>query len=222
MQLHEMVLTDPEQAAALQDVGFLNQFLHRTSPSEAARRLGISANLAHHHVKRHAALGLLREVKREAGRVYYQLAARTFKHARTLVPVDDAKHRVTSTVSRLQQKFLAEYERSSRSMPEDEDDWTVYGFTDSTSPYIPTGSSFEDLPGAKRAHLQVRSFRLSAARYQQLVTALQQTLEEFEADPAEGTCTIAILAFNGLLQPGQEDSRMISSFMPPSPHRHTG
>ena len=86
LQVSELVVTEREQARALQDSGFLGRFLEAASASYVARSLGIPANLAQ-HARRHAALGLLVEVRRERGRVYYQLAARTFRFRRSLLPV---------------------------------------------------------------------------------------------------------------------------------------
>jgi DNA-binding transcriptional ArsR family regulator len=114
MQRDELTVTREDQAVALQDVGFLSHFLTPASPSDVARRLGMAANLAHHHAKRHAELGLLEEAKREAGKVYFQLVARVFKHARALIPVEDPNYGVKTSLSLLQRHFSAPYERSDR------------------------------------------------------------------------------------------------------------
>lgn len=66
------------------------------------------ANLAHHHAKRHVALGLLTEVKREQGRVYYQLTARTFKYRNSLLPAGDPDEHAAVTLGLLHEAFLAE------------------------------------------------------------------------------------------------------------------
>ena len=65
LQLHVTVLTDQDRAAALLDVGSSLSSCCLL-PREAPSRLGLSTNLAHHYVKRHAPLGLLRRIKREA------------------------------------------------------------------------------------------------------------------------------------------------------------
>ena len=215
MQKEEIIVTDREQAKALVDVGFLNQFLYPTSPSDAAKRLGISANLAHHHAKRHSTLGLLIEAKREGGRVYYELAARTFKHERTLVPFGSSDERVAATLSLLQERFMAEYERSSASVTSDED-WTVYGFADSPGRENRPQEVAHVSPVERAAHLQLRSFRLSPSRYQELITRLRNLLEDFVAEPGQRGCTVAILAMDGHFKPGLDDSRMISSFVAPT------
>lgn len=109
MQLTEMVVTRREQALALRDTAFLGRFLQPASPSDAARALGIRANLAHHHAKRHVTLGLLMEVKRELGRGYYQLAARTFKYRSSLLPTGDPGEHAAVTSGLLHDAFLAEH-----------------------------------------------------------------------------------------------------------------
>ena len=217
MQREEMIVTREDQAIALQDVGFLGQFLEPRSPSDVAKKLGMPANLAHHHAKRHAELGLLLDAGRDAGKVYYQLAARTFKHARSLIPAGAPNERVTATLARLEEQFLAAYQRSDQVAGHQDPDWTVYGFSTKRRPRP------EKVPGrppieARPAHFQVRTFRLSSKHYQQLVQQIARLLEQAEADPDDTPCTLAFLALDGALQAGQQDSHMISSFVPLEHH----
>lgn len=128
MQREEMIVTREDQARALQNVGFLGQFIAPTSPSEVAKRLGMPANLAHHHVKRYAGLELLNEVRREGGKVYYQLAARVFKHSSDLLPLGNPDEKTAATLTRLRDEFLTAFERSERSVDEQMSDWAVYTF----------------------------------------------------------------------------------------------
>jgi hypothetical protein len=217
MQRDELVVTREDQAIALQDVGFLSHFLTPASPSDVARKLGMAANLAHHHARRHAELGILEEVKREAGKVYVQLVARMFKHARTLIPVEDPNYGVNATLSLLQRHFSAAYERSDRLVENQDPDWTVYGFTaDQHRPQDERDIRGEPLE-ARPAHFQARVLRLSPARYRSFVNQVWRLLEDLEPDrdDAESGCTFAFLAMDGVLQPGQQDSKVISSFVPP-------
>lgn len=213
MQREEMIVTREDQAIGLQDVGFLGQFLEPRSPSDVAKKLGMPANLAHHHAKRHAELGLLLETGRDAGKVYYQLAARTFKHARSLIPAGAPNERVTATLARLEEQFLEAYQRSDRTAGHDDPDWTVYGFSGekrARPEEEPAGPPIE----ARPAHFQVRTFRLSPESYQRLVQQMARILEQAEADSDDSPCTLAFLALDGAMQAGQQDSHMISSFVP--------
>lgn len=164
-----MIVTRPEQARALQDSGFLGRFLEPASPSVVARHLGISASLAHHHAKRHASLGLLNEVKREQGKVYYQLAARTFKHPRSLTPAGDPDEYTVVSLGLLRERFLQAYERSDRIEGGESPNWHVYRFDRKGMPEEAqskrSAAAVEDRP----AHFQARTLRLSGRRYRQLV-----------------------------------------------------
>lgn len=157
---NELVLTEADQARAVQDSGFLGQFLRPTSPSKVARKLGMPANLAHHHAQRHAALGLLREVKREQGRVYYQLAARTFKHARSLLPAGDPDEYTAATLAQLHERFLAAYERSDRPADSHDPDWSIHRFGEGPLAEEPVAGTAALPNEAHPAHFQVRTLPL--------------------------------------------------------------
>lgn len=219
---NELVLTETDQARAVQDTGFLGQFLDPVSPSEVARKLGMPANLAHHHAQRHAALGLLREVKREGGRVYYQLVARTIKHARALLPAGDPDEYTAATLAQLHERFLIAYERSDRLADSEDPDWSVHHFGRGPLYEEPVGTptppgapapSFEAHP----AHFQVRTIQLGPQGYRRLVRRLADLLSEARPDEDEGAapCTLALVALDGDLQPGTRDSNHVSSFVPP-------
>lgn len=216
MQRTEMVVENAEQATALQDVGFLGQFVEPASPSEVARKLGMAPNLAHHHAKRHASLGLLVEVRREGGRVYYQLAARRFKHRRSLVPVGHPDERVTATLSRLEARFLEAYERADRIVGEQDPDWAVYGFAREREPEaVPAGDLVA--PEGRPAHLQVRTVRLTPEGYVRLVREVWRLLEEAQADTHDvgAACTLAFIAMDGVLHQGEHEGMTTASFVPP-------
>lgn len=216
VQRDELIVTSVEQAIALQDVGFLGQFLDPASPSDVARKLAMPANLAHHHARRHTALGLLVELGRKGGKVYFQLAARTFKHARSLLPAGDPNERVSATLTLLFERFLAAYERSDRIAGHEDPDWTVYGFGCGRRRPDENPTESGVAGEARPAHFQARMLRLSSARYRELVTQITLLLEEAEADESEAGCTLAFLAMDGVLQAGQQDSDMLSSFVPPT------
>ncbi|MFC3831430.1 MULTISPECIES: hypothetical protein [Deinococcus] len=69
MTLHDpRRITDPHAARALrQHHAFLGLFVQPQSPSSVAGSAGMAANLAHHHARKLAALGLLHEQRRGEG-----------------------------------------------------------------------------------------------------------------------------------------------------------
>ena len=212
MQKEELIVTRADQARALQNVGFLAQFRNPTSPSEVAKNLDLPANLAHHHAKRYARLELLNEVKRADGRVYYQLAAKVFKHDSTLLPLGSSDEKTAATLTRLKDRFLAVFERSHRAAGEQISDWAVYTFgADATLP-PPEGTPLE----ARPPHFHLRTVPLSPERYRAFVKQVDALLRnaEAEGDNAE-PCTFAFVALPGALQHGARDAQELASFMPP-------
>lgn len=211
----EQVLTTEDQARAVQDAGFLGQFFKPASPSEVAKKLSMPANLAHHHAQRHAALGLLQVVRREGGRVFYQLSARTFKVPHTLLPAGEPGGQAAATLIGLYERFLKAYRRSDRLAKDHDPDWDLHSFGERETPPA-------ELPvpavEAHPAHLQTRTLSLSAASYQKLVRGIADLLQEaeFERRSDATPCTLAFLGMDGPLQPGSQDSRHMTSFVPPS------
>ncbi|MEX2541019.1 MAG: hypothetical protein WD314_04395 [Trueperaceae bacterium] len=216
MQRDELVVTRPEQARALQDTGFLGRFLEPASPSDAARALGMPANLAHHHARRHASLGLLMEVKRERGRIYYQLAARTFKHHRSLLPAGDPDEHTAVTLRQLKERFLAAYQACDRMEDGQNPNWHVYGFDREGIPEVLRGRGVETVSEARPAHFQARTLSLTPDRYRELVRRIANLILEAEAEdgPQAEPCTLAFLAMDGVLQEGSADSHYMASFVP--------
>lgn len=147
-----ITLSREDQARALsQSVAFLGLFVQPSSPSDVAPRLGMAANLAHHHARRLAELGLLFEQRREHRRVYYQLAAREFRHAHDLLPPGDPDENVAASLHALTHQFLAAHTRSWRAAEgEGEQGPTIYGFLDPSAegplPPPPTGPATEAHP----------------------------------------------------------------------------
>ena len=213
----ERILTTVEQAKAVQEVGFLRQFFVPTSPSDAAKKLEMPANLAHHHAQRHLSLGLLEEVKREGGKVLYQLTAKLFKVPRKLLPPEDPDNRTVKLLKLVRERFLAAYERSSRLEKQDDPDFELHRFIakDDPDPELPetSGRPLEPRP----AHFQTRTFSLSPAGYQRLVRQINDLVvaaENEHGQPGSGLCTLVFLGMDGDLQTGTSDSRFISSFVP--------
>lgn len=217
---NELILTEADQARAVQDAGFLGQFLKPISPSEVAKKLKMPANLAHHHAQRHTALGLLREVKREHGKVYYQLAAQTFKHTHSLLPAGDPDKYTAALLTQLREHFLRAYERSDWLVGDEDPDWSVHQFSSSTPPHERAPSLITSpetrLIEAHPAHFQVRTLPLTAASYRRLVHLISESMTDamMDAKAGAGPCTLVFMAMDGDLQPGTRDSNHVSSFVP--------
>lgn len=225
MQRDEMIVTQPEQARALQDEGFLTWFLRPASPSDVARSLGIPANLAHHHAKRHAALGLLVEVERESGKVYYQLAAKVFKYRHSLLPVGDPDEQTSVKLGLLRERFLAAYEACDRMESGQDASWQVYSFDKESLPQPGPDDASVDVGSTRPAHFQVRTMSLPSQRYRELVEEIAELVAAAATDEDSGSqpCTLAFMAMDGALQEGSTDSQYVSSFlMNPLPKRRLG
>lgn len=210
-------VTDVAAARALrQDNDFLSLFTAPRSPSEVAPGLGMAANLAHHHARKLADLGLLFEARRESGKVFYQLAAREFRVPwEVLPPVDEAGGEELE-VRRLTMGFWQAYERSYRQTGQNEE--AVFGFGDSTQPTslppAPTSPPAEPYP----THLDSLTLQLTPERFRRLARAMSALLAEAQAEGAavQGrSCTVAVLAFQDVQQErlGQQVSRRTSSFL---------
>ena len=212
MQKEEMIITREDQARALQNVGFLGQFVAPTSPSEVAKKLEMPANLAHHHAKRYAGLELLQKVNREGGKVYYQLAAKVFKHSSDLLPLGNPDEKTAATLTRLRDAFLTAFERSERKVGEFTSDWAVYTFNADAAPPPPEGTPLE----ARPPHFRLRTVPLSPERYRAFVKQVDALLRDAEAEEAGAEpCTFAFVALPGALQRGTHDAQEVASFMPP-------
>jgi len=225
MQQNELVVTRPEQARALQDTTFLGRFLHPASPSDVARALRMPANLAHHHAKRHADLGLLLQTGRKGGKVYYQLAAKTFKHPRALLPVDEAGEPTAAALRLLVERFQAAYEACDLLVSGQSPDWHYYAFDKANPPKVETADALDDAYSARPAHFQARTLALTPERYRELVGQISALIDAAatDDDPRAQPCTVALLAMDGPLQEGATDSQYLSSFIPPErPHPDTG
>lgn len=216
-QLDELVVDDPKQAQALWDFGFLQRFLEPASPSDVARDMSIPANRAHHRAKRHLHLKLLKEVKRENRKVYYQLVARSFRHLSSLVKPSDADRYSGATLDLLQTRFAAAFERAEDNAARTGVRWHIHKF-DLAAPWpneqAMGATAPQTLTMRYPPHFQSMTLRLSSKRYVELVRHIAVWLDDLEEEPAGRPCTIAVVALDGVLHDGVESGNSISSFLP--------
>lgn len=209
-QVPELILTDPEAASALMNVGFLGLFRLPTSPSEVARKLGMPANLAHHHAQKYVRLGLLFEAGREKGRVLYQLSALTFTVPNVIQ--DRAFERSANEVNA---QYLAAYERSiSRQVnPANRETTCHFGTAEETTP-LPRGRTLTD--EARPAYRIERTLMLTPERYRAFLLQIELLLQNDESQgdlAGAATCTLCAVAFEGSVREGVADSLSVSSLL---------
>ena len=215
----ELTVTDEAAARALaQNHSLLGRFLTPQSPSEVAARLGMAANLLHHHARKLQGLGLLREDRREGGRVYYVLTARRFRVPTALLPPGDPDENAVRTLRELSTEFLQANARSWGYGSRDEG--AVYGFGPAEDePEIfaqPRTGSDEPHP----THLDALTLRLTPERYRRLALAISGLLNEAcrQGQREKGeVCTLAVLGFRTTqtgMQDGHGTRRSTSSFLP--------
>ena len=216
MQTDRIRLTNPEAARALRDTPVLHKFLLEASPSDVAKACAMPANLVHHHVKRGLELGLMIETRREAGRVYYQLAARQFTYSRTLLGLEE---KVTTLLGTVSTAFLEAYRASEAETSNADDlDYEVVSFELGKTPAVvpPVAKhSTAQLEGYP-AHFESRTLYLSPKSYQTLVRELSKIIATLEPELGEGSdlCTVTLLGFKGQRQLGHNNSHSITSFVP--------
>lgn len=212
------MLTNADDARALrQNTGFLGHFLTPQSPTDVAPVVSMAPNLAHHHAKKLSERGLLFEQRREAGKVFYQLTARTFKIPWTVLPPVDEFGGTFTSLRALDQQFRQAYERSWR-LAGNEEACTV-GFADASLP-MPSQLTAPPLEGVP-AHFDSLTLRLTPERYQQLVRDIAALLtaagREGLKDQGQ-VCTVAVYGFQGTLESStwewtERVSRHTSSFL---------
>ncbi|WP_291432438.1 hypothetical protein [Deinococcus sp.] len=196
-QVESVRVTDVRAARALrQDTGLLGLFLRPVSPSEVAGRVGMAANLVHHHARRLAGLGLLRELGREGGRVRFVLAAREFRVPSDLLPPEDEQGNGTADLRELSEGFERAYGRSWALAGAGEEDVYIFGKVGGSTPGLPRA----DAPAAEGhpAHLDRVTVNLTPERYVQLARELSEVLARAYAQGhSEGgqPCTLAVLAY---------------------------
>lgn len=80
MQAQAIELTTAAQINAIQDIGFLKNFIEPTSPSVVAQKIEEPANLVHYRVKRLVELGILKYYGRKGRQHLYILSAPVFEY----------------------------------------------------------------------------------------------------------------------------------------------
>lgn len=222
-QLDMLRVSDPAQARALKgNIELLGRFLSPASPSDVAAVLGQPANLVHHHARKLMELGLLREVRREGGKVFLQLTAREFRFPMNLLPPLDGEGR-SGDVQALARTFLKAYEESWSRAREDEEE--IMGFGDRERPVLPPPKP--DAPSEESCppHLEALTLRLTTERYRQLVRALSALLDEAAGEGLRDqgeVCTVTLLASRGALYHDSAHfqgsvSHVVSSFLGADP-----
>ncbi len=212
----EVTISSGAAARALaQDHRFLGQLLSPQSPSYVATRLGMAANLAHHHARKLVGLGLLREERREGRRVYFVLTARQFCVPMDLLPPGDPDEHAVRTLRELNAEFLNANARSWSYASGGEG--ACYG-SESEPAQASAPLSGGGTQEAHPAHLDTLTLRLTPERYRKLALALSELLSEAAEKGASNSgevCTLAILGFRDD-RPEKRESigRGVSSFLP--------
>lgn len=203
----ELRITDIESIKALHNTPFLGHFFKPQSPSDVARALDMPANLMHHHVQRLTELGLLQQVDRKNGKVYYQLAASTFLYPLDLWLPEEMQ---TEHLENLSMRFRKAYARSERWASGLGQEDGTYSFS---REHVMPPSTLGPTPEARPAHMQVRTVRLSAARYRQVVEQLYKSILDLPEDTQDDakSCTLALLAFE---DEQQNSHHMMDTYMP--------
>jgi hypothetical protein len=209
-QTETQVVAQPEAVQALRESTLMGLFLEPTSPSDAARQVGIAANLMHHHVKRYLDFDLLFETSRQDGKVFYQLCAKNFLIPWAMIPAED---QMTTSLNTVNTAFVKAYERSER-LCTVRPEYHVIGFADLPEQ---TDSSRETIkPEPHPAHYQLRSLRLSGSSYQKVVQRLSELLNELHMENSSDAvqCSLLLLAFEGSTSDVPADVQQIQSFLP--------
>ncbi len=214
MQKDRIRITNPETARALRNTAVLHYFLEPTSPSDVAKKSGLAANLVHHHAKKAFDLGILLESKRENGKVFYQLAAKEFSHARNLVPIE---HKEAEDLQLISNAFLEAYIRSDALGNNTDPDYTLYGFAKAgEDPAPPPQQEKNESLEKHPAHFHARTARLSKQRYEKLIRDITALINEAKSEGSSeaGICSIVALGFDGTWLESREDTTMLNSFVP--------
>lgn len=222
-QVEEIIVTSQEQIDALNDSNILSMFREPASASDVAKDLKLTANLVHYHVKRYLDLGLMFEVSREAGRIYYQLSSLRFKYQEEPVVMSS----ISASVAQLNKNFLSAYETSQNAYLQhkldqheayNDSDWSIISFNIADSKRLPITDDYKPVE-AYPTHFQQRTINISSKAYTDLVTEIFQLISKFEVESTEKStsnklCTFSFMAFkteSKLERPS--DSQNISTFM---------
>ncbi len=217
MQKESMQITNPEAAEVLRNSAVLQFFLEPVSPSDVAKRSGLAANLVHHHAKKALELGLLLEIKRENGKVFYQLAARQFTYARDLLEFEQKEPEDMRLISNA---FLEAYQRSDALLRGEDAYVLTHGFVTEENPQPPAKPEHKEMLEKHPAYFVARTFCLGQVRYQQLVNDISRLIEEAEAENTTeaSSCSLVFIGFDGQWRENQNqgDTIHINGFVPRS------
>ncbi|MFC4453670.1 winged helix-turn-helix domain-containing protein [Deinococcus sonorensis] len=216
--LESLPISDPGAARLLrQNHAFLSLFVHPKSPSEIAKRAGMAPNLAHHHARKLAEAGLLREVNREGGRVFFQVTAQAYRVPWSIMPPTDETGGTFAELNKLNITFRRAYERSVFRLNSNEE-WTV-GFTEFAEAHPPVPTTAALPMETHPTHFDALTLNLTAERYRTLVLDIMALMTAAVDDLQDGgqPCTIALLAYQGTLDEQNESTgrlaRQTSSFL---------
>jgi DNA-binding transcriptional ArsR family regulator len=217
MQKDIMTVTDVEAARAIRSVQFLGSFLEPASPSDVAKLAKVAANLVHHHAKRCLDLGLLFVAKREGGKVFYQLAAKTFSVPRGLLEHDET---IGATLQNLSSAFMQAYIRSDRLTSNGDPDFDLFCFDPQAGEAMTVGEPYQGGGEGWPAHFQAITMRLNRESYRVLIGKIAMLLAETKPENVRGAavCTISVLGFAAPLEESypaySNESRALNSFVP--------
>jgi hypothetical protein len=217
MQIDIVTVMDVEAARAIRGVQFLGSFLEPARPSDVAKLAKVAANLVHHHAKRCLELGLLFVAKREAGKVFYQLVARTFSVPRGLLEHDET---IGVTLENLSSAFMRAYVRSDRLNSNGDPEFDLYCFDPQVGENMTLGELVEGGNEGWPAHYQAITMRLNRESYRELIGKIAMLLAETKPENVRGAavCTISVFGFAEPLEESfpaySNESRALNSFVP--------
>lgn len=171
----------------------LSMFKEPLTPSEAARRLRVPANVMHYHVKRLLEAGLLERTE-EGGRGHlYKSVSQRFSVAPEVLPAatEALPAMLDTMLSKLHRNFLGRTEAELRDIDALlEAGPVVFELNESL-----TLGSVE--PHDYPTWVSIATVELSAEQFQRFTDAVRGILDEAKADRGEKRCTLAFLAFQG-------------------------
>lgn len=182
----ELVFNLPYYAA-------LYMFKNPLTPSEAARRLQVPANVMHYRVKRLHEAGLLVVADDSNRSRTYKSVAQKFSVSPEVLPAitESLPAMLDGMLSKLHRNFLQRTE----------------GELGDIEALLETGPVAFELneslilgtinPHEYPVWLSVSTIDLSAEQFQKIIDAVRQIFDEAEADKGEKRCTLAFLAFQG-------------------------
>ena len=166
-------------------------FVEPLTPSEAARKLDIPANIAHYRTKRLAKARLLEAVENQ-GKGRYRSVADAF-----LIPAELAPALHESSLLMLD-GMLSKLHRAMMTCTEQhlqEHEWVASGksLTLDLSGHIDlSNGEARQYPGACR----ISTLELSSAQYQKVTESIVAILENLHEETGEKHCTLAFIAFD--------------------------